>query len=68
MFGEGLKIRGEIYTKFSLKIVPKALIAITLPRFLKNFRGSLPPYLLELLLFLDLPRSNSAGKKCQNVV
>ena len=37
-------------------------MAITLRKFLKNLRGSISPYPLELFLFLDLPQSNSAEK------
>ena len=46
-------------------------MAITLTTFSKKFRGSIgllvfPHTPLELFLFL--PRSNTVGKKCQNVL
>ena len=63
------KLAVKNLNKIFLKNCTKSTkMAITLQKCSKKFMGSIPPYPLELFLFLDLPRSNSAGKKCQNVV
>ena len=56
----GVKNLNSIFLKNCTK---STKMAITLSKFSKNFRGIVPRTPLELFLFLDLPRSNSAGKK-----
>ena len=61
----GVKKFNKIFHKNCTK---SSKMASTPRRFSKNFGIAFPRTPLELFLFLDLPQSNSVGKKCQNVV
>ena len=52
------QLRVKFLTKFFLKIVQKALkMAITLRKFSKTFRGSMPPYPTGAVFVSQLARS-----------
>ena len=63
IIGEALKVRGQKYDKFSLKIVQKALKwPLQYANFKNFFRGSMLPDPLESFLALKFFKINSAGK------
>ena len=63
IFGEALKIRGKKYKQnLSENCSKSTLMAITVCKFSKIFRGSMPPDFPRIILLLKLLKINYARK------